>query len=76
MPYYVYRVRPFAQLDPLAEFSAFADASRHAKSLRAADAGDTRATREGRIKVIFAETPTQAEDLLCQIREPGPAGDD
>jgi len=25
---------------------------------------------------MFADNPTQAEDLLCQIREPGPAGDD
>ena len=39
----------------------------------AADTGDT---RDGRDKVIFAESPTQAEDLLCQVREPGPSGDD
>lgn len=73
MPYYVYRVRPFAQLQQLAEFAAFTEASRHAKSLRAAGTGDT---RDGRVKVIFAESPTQAEDLLCQVREPGPSGDD
>lgn len=73
MPYYVYRVRPFAQLEQLAAFTAFPEASKHAKALRAADAGDTSA---GKVKVMFAETPTQAEDLLCQIREPGPSGDD
>jgi hypothetical protein len=72
MPYYVYRVRPFAQLDQLASFAAFKDASVHAKSLRVAGT----APAEGRIKVIFAENPTQAEDLLCQIREPGPTGEE
>lgn len=73
MPYYVYRVRPFAQLEQLAEFSAFPPASQHAKALRAAEAGDAAA---GKVKVMFAENATQAEDLLCQIREPGPSGDD
>lgn len=72
MPYYVYRVRPFAQLDQLAVFDAFKDASVHAKSLRVAGA----APADGRIKVIFAADPTQAEDLLCQIREPGPTGEE
>jgi hypothetical protein len=73
MPYYIYRVRPFAQLTKLAEFAAFTDALQHAKALRTADAGNATA---GKVKVMFAETPTQAEDLLCQIREPGPSGDD
>ncbi len=72
MPYYVYRVRPFAQLEQLADFVVFKDASAHAKALRAvADA-----PVDGKIKVIFAADPTQAEDLLCQIREPGPTGDE
>jgi hypothetical protein len=26
--------------------------------------------------VIFADTPIQAEDLLCQVRTAGPKGDD
>lgn len=72
MPYFVYRVRPFAQLDRLADFAAFKEASAHAKALRAAGA----AAEGGRIKVIFAANPTEAEDLLCQIREPGPTGDE
>lgn len=72
MPYYVYRVRPFAQLDRLAEFSAFAAASAHAKALRAADAGPP----GSKVKVMFAETAEQAEDLLCQVRDPGPAGEE
>ncbi|MEW6706543.1 MAG: hypothetical protein AB1430_16975 [Pseudomonadota bacterium] len=72
MPYYVYRVKPFAQLEKLAEFGAFRDASAHAKALRAA-AG---AERGAKVKVMFAENELMAEDLLCQVRDPGPAGDD
>lgn len=71
MPYYVYRVRPFAQLTKLAEFAAFREASNAAKVLRAQQADD-----EGRIKIMFADNETLAEDLLCQIREPGPSGDE
>lgn len=72
MPYYVYAVRPFAQLDKLAEFSAFKEASTHAKALRAAaSAGVT-----SRIRVMFADDPQAAEDLLLQMREAGPSGDD
>jgi len=69
MPYFVYRVQPFAQLEKLAEFSAFKEASAHAKSLRIAQPGAS-------IKVMFADTALQAEDLLLQVRERGPSGDD
>jgi dihydrodipicolinate synthase/N-acetylneuraminate lyase len=72
MPYYVYAVKPFAQLARLAEFAAFKDASTHAKSLRTAPQTDA-ATR---IKVMFAENPLAAEDLLLQVRPPGPSGDE
>ncbi|MCW5660805.1 MAG: hypothetical protein KIT60_24165 [Burkholderiaceae bacterium] len=71
MPYFVFSIQPFARIRKLAEFTTFKDASAHAKALRAAQV-------EGgaRIKVMFAESEQLAEDLLCQIREPGPAGDD
>jgi len=72
MPYFVFKVRPFTLPEKLAEFAAFAEASSHAKSLRAAQAGGDPV----RIKVMFAENQQQAEDLLCEIREPRPAGDD
>jgi hypothetical protein len=72
MPYFVFKVRPFTPLEKLAEFAAFAEASSHAKALRAAQAAQDPA----RIKVMFAENQQQAEDLLCEIREPRPAGDD
>jgi hypothetical protein len=72
LPYYIYRVLPFAQLEKLAEFDAFKAASAHAKALRAA-VGDAPA---GKVKVMFADNELQAEDLLCQIRAAGPSGDD
>lgn len=72
MPYYVFSVEPFAQIRKLAEFASFRDASAHAKALRAAQAGEVSA----RIKVMFADTEQLAEDLLCQIRDPEPAGDE
>ena len=72
MPYYVYAVRPFAQLERLGEHAAFRDASAQAKSLR----DDARADRATRIRVMFAADALAAEDLLLAVRDPGPAGDD
>ncbi|MDO8320775.1 hypothetical protein [Rhodoferax sp.] len=72
MPYYIYRVKPFAQLDQLSAHASFAEASGQAKTLRLQP--DLPAT--DKIKVIFADTPLQAEDLLCQVRTAGPKGDD
>jgi hypothetical protein len=71
MPYYVYRVLPFAQLHKLAEFDNFKQASTHAKQLRTAPE-----QAKGRIKVMFADDEMQAEDLLCMPREAAPDGDD
>lgn len=72
MPYYVFSIEPFARIRKLAEFRHFKDASSHAKSLRASQV----AADAARVKVIFAENEQLAEDLLCQIRDPSPAGDD
>ena len=72
MPYYVIAVKPFGQLEQLAEFPAFAAASVKAKALRAAQAGGPGL----RIKVMFANSPLEAEDLLLQVRDPQPVGDD
>ncbi|HET9821409.1 MAG TPA: hypothetical protein VFQ16_06250 [Burkholderiaceae bacterium] len=73
MPYYVFRVRPFTPPEQLAEFGRFAEASAHAKALR----GEASGAAGERIKVMFADSPLAAEDLLCQWRDgaPGP-GDD
>lgn len=73
MPYFVFAVRGFGMLDKLAEFASFREASQHAKQLRSERAADPAAPR---IKLIFGETQTAAEDALLQVREPGPSGDD
>jgi len=72
MPYYIYRIMPLGLLQKIEQHERFAEASARAKALRAADAPGT----PGRVKVMFADNELQAEDLLGQIREPGPAGDD
>ncbi len=72
MPYFVFSVRPFAQIEKLAEFAGFKEASTHAKALRAAQAMAADAT----VKVMFADNEQLAEELLCQVREAGPSGDD
>lgn len=72
MPYYIYRIKPFAQLEKLSEFETFKGASEQARALRAAQP----AQAPGTIKIMFADTELQAEDLLCQVRTPGPRGDD
>ena len=72
MPYYVYRLQPFTVPHKLAEFAAFRDASAKAKALRV-EAG---APPGSLVKLIFADNETQAEDLLCQPRDAGPAGDE
>lgn len=72
MPYYIYRIKPFSQLEKLSEFDTFKAASEQARSLRAAQPTEA----PGTIKIMFADTELQAEDLLCQVRTPGPRGDD
>ena len=72
MPYFIYAVRPMAQLDRLRECPSFPDASREARALRAAEpAGSGR-----RIRIMFADNPEAAEDLLLQVRDAPPEGDD
>lgn len=76
MPYYVYAVRPFAQLECLGEHAAFRDASARAKSLRVERLAAGSGSPSERIRVMFAETALAAEDLLLQTREPPPPGDE
>lgn len=75
MPYYVYKIfeKPMRRLEKLEQHDAFRDASNRAKQLRTELPADAVCT----IKVMFAETEFDAEDLLNQVREaaPGP-GDD
>ncbi|MBN8507789.1 MAG: hypothetical protein J0L57_04175 [Burkholderiales bacterium] len=72
MPYFVYAVRPFAQLERLGEFPAFKDASAFAKAERAARSGEAGT----QVRVMFAADQTAAEDLLLQVRDRAPEPDD
>lgn len=73
MPYYIFRIKALGVLQKLEQHERFAEASARAKVLRAADIPGPAA---GKVKVMFAENELQAEDLLGQVREAGPAGDD
>ncbi len=72
MPYFLYAVQPFAQLEQLGESPTFPEASRRARALRAAQP----AQQNRRIRIVFADSPLAAEDLLLQVREAPPEGDD
>jgi hypothetical protein len=72
MPYYLFAVTPSTPPHRLADFDRFTDASAHAKALR----GEQPAGDPARIKLVFADNLLAAEDLLLQVREPGPAGDE
>ena len=72
MPYYVYALQPGAQLEKIAEHAAFPTASSQAKRLRA----ELPPKSLARIRVVFAETELQAEDLLLQVRDPQHAGEE
>lgn len=75
MPYYIYRVTqlgPVRQLEKLADFAAFKEASARAKELR-----KETDPAQARIQVVFGENELQAEDALNTVREPQPIyGDD
>jgi len=70
MPYFVYKITsfPIKQLELLQTFDSFKEASAHAKVLRTELPADANLS----IKVMFAETPLHAEDMLSQVREPEP----
>lgn len=74
MPYFIYRVFPFRRLEKAGETAAFGDASAQAKALRASP--DTPA--DCTIRVIFAASEIEAEELLSQVRAraPGLADDE
>ena len=74
MPYYIYRIieRPIRQLQKLEQHETYKEASARAKQLRKDEAWGV----NGLIKMIHAENELQAEDLLNQVRDPVPDGDD
>lgn len=75
MPYYIYRVTqlgPVKQLDKLAQFDSFKEASGEAKRLRKEE--DMNSCK---IQVVFGENELQAEEVISVVREAQPIyGDD
>ena len=75
MPYYIYRITqrgPVKQLEKIAQYEVFKEASAEAKRLRA-DIDPA----QSRIQVVFGENELQAEDVINTVREPQPViGDD
>jgi hypothetical protein len=75
MPYYIYAITetgPIRRLEHIAEHAVYRDAAAHVKRLRQS-AGDSTAS----VRLIFAENPLQAEELLSERRPPEPMiGDD
>jgi hypothetical protein len=72
MPYFIYAVAPFAQLEQLGQCATFPEASATARRLRAQEPAASRR----RIRIMFAEDATAAEDLLLQVRDAPPEGDE
>lgn len=73
MAYYVYRVStfPILKLEAIDALPTFAEASKLAKAKRA----DPDLPSGCIVKVVFAATPLEAEDLLSQVRAPKPGLD-
>ncbi|HEY0665668.1 MAG TPA: hypothetical protein VGD24_06360 [Gallionella sp.] len=75
MPYYLYKITefPIRRLEKLEQHDAYREASQRAKQIRGELAAGTVCT----IKVMFAETEFDAEDMLNQVRvAPPELGDD
>ncbi len=74
MPYFIYRVFPLRRLEQVTEVPSFGEASGQAKALRASPERPA----DCAIKVIFAATAEEAEQLLLQARpkQPGLADDE
>jgi len=74
MPYFIYRVFPFRRLEKVTDLPSFGDASAQAKALRASPDLPADCT----VKVIFAASEIEAEELLSQARAraPGLADDE
>lgn len=69
MPYYLFAVKGFGQLEKLDECAVFRDASQRAKALRAQPGAPM-------VKLMFGENQLAAEDALLQVRDAPPTGDD
>lgn len=78
MPYYLFAVRGFGQLDLLGEHAQFKAASLQAKALRAELGARAQAAGQPapRVQVVFGDTQLAAEDQLLAVREARPDADE
>ncbi len=70
MPYFIYKITPgptalIKDLEKVTEFDAFKEATKTAKAMRA----ELEPGSNVQIKVMFAETPLEAEEKLQEHRE-------
>lgn len=74
MPYYIYRIteQPIKLLKNLEQHETYREASARVKQLRAELEDNSPAL----IKMIHADTELHAEDLLNEVRDKPPLGDD
>lgn len=71
MSYHIFQISAFRQFSHLDSFAAYREAKLRLRELRQApdiEAGTT-------FRMMFAETPLQAERLLKEKREPRPMGE-
>lgn len=70
MPYFVFRVHPFPvrRLELLERVAGFREASARTKALRATPDLQSGST----VRMVFAQSELEAEDLLNQLRDPAP----
>ncbi len=71
MPWYLYRIHRVGALERVEERPTFPAASKRAKELRADPALPAGCT----VKVVFAATEAEAEELLTRERAPRPGLD-
>jgi hypothetical protein len=74
VPYFVYRVFAFRRLEKVDEAPTYGAAAAITKALRA----DPARPPDCAVRLVFAESEMQAEELLTHVREkaPGLAGDE
>ena len=71
MPYYVYKIAPPGNLEPLADFDTYREARAYTRDQRRSLTED-----DCTVRMIFAPTPEHAERLLKEKREARPLGED
>jgi hypothetical protein len=72
MPYYIYRISAGSQLELVESYEAYRDAKQAATAMRATQDPNDAYT----VKIVFAQDPTEARQLLTTRRERQPSEDD